>query len=611
MLYTFTVVVNFMAMAVAVWLGIYIVSRSPRSAIAWLAGLTLWSVAGWFLNVLLALNPPPSPAMLPPLMRPLLWFWPAGAFEHGWGNWLQGWQITPAIMIWHHVTVLMRPGRINPWRWMRVIFGYIIAAAAIIGQRYTTLVFTTVNGDPLFLTTLVPGPLYPLYMSALFLFTFLALINLVRSARSASDILERRQLTLMAAATFIAGLVGPISFISYKLNFLLPRVTNTILLCIAIFMIGYGVARYSSLIEGRVIGRDFLYNGTAVLAVAGLYLLVVWTSVMAYKVPVAAIAIVVILAILTHTLVDVGRRVFDLIFYRRETRELRNRLRNLIYQVDEPEKLEESLSMALESLCRFVGAIYGLILLFKADELDPVASYRWRRGAINLKASHLMSDDVLTLPHGKFQPPLEEAALLVPLYVGEKQLGALILGRPENSVSYSSSDVERLLDASDRIADAVRDAQRENEKLNRLAEMAETPLPKLDLQAELPTTAVEDALRNLFDYAHLADSPLSTSPLVDSRLPTSEITHLERGKAVYKMILDTLEHLRPSSETPRDPPPREWYPYLILRDAYLNGISNRDIMLKLYISEGTFNRTRRAAIRSLARVLSEMEMGAQ
>ena len=32
--------------------------------------------------------------------------------------------------------------------------------------------------------------------------------------------------------------------------------------------------------------------------------------------------------------------------------------------------------------------------------------------------------------------------------------------------------------------------------------------------------------------------------------------------------------------------------------------------VRLYISEGTFNRTRRAAIRSLARALSEMEVAA-
>jgi hypothetical protein len=148
MLYTFTVVVNLIALTVAVWLGIYIVTRSPRSQIAWLAGLALWSIAGFFLNVLLALNPPPSPAMTPLWMRPLLWFWPAGAFDGGWGNWLQGWQITPAVMIWHHVTLLIRSGRMNPWRWTRVVIGYIIA---IVHHRtaFTGLVFTTTSESAL------------------------------------------------------------------------------------------------------------------------------------------------------------------------------------------------------------------------------------------------------------------------------------------------------------------------------------------------------------------------------------------------------------------------------------------------------------------------------
>jgi DNA-directed RNA polymerase specialized sigma24 family protein len=45
----------------------------------------------------------------------------------------------------------------------------------------------------------------------------------------------------------------------------------------------------------------------------------------------------------------------------------------------------------------------------------------------------------------------------------------------------------------------------------------------------------------------------------------------------------------------------------VLYDAYLLGEPNREIMSKLYISEGTFNRTRRRAIRALAKALLEME----
>ena len=610
-LYAFTFIVDFVALITSVWLGLYLVTRSPRSQIAWLTGFTLWSVAGWFLNVLFALNPPTSVELLPLWMRPLLWFWPEGTFEHGWGFWLQGWQITPAIMFFHHVTMLLRSGPMNAWRWVRVILGYVIAIAAIAGQRSTTLVFTTASGDPLYLTTLKQGPLYPYYMGALFTFTILCLVNLARSATESPTLLQRKQLNLLEVATMFAGLAAPVSFISYNLNFPLPRVVPVLLVAIAVFLIGYGVIRYSALAEGRVIRRDFIYNGFAMILVVALYLLVVWGSVMMYDVPFAAIAIVALLAIFTHSLVDVARSIFDLIFYRGETRELREKLRSLIREVSEPEALEESLSVALETLCKISGATYGTILLSRNGEARQFVSYRLGRLPGSLVSNDLKAEEWTRLARGKFPPPLEEAELLLPLYAGEKQHGALILGRPTNAMSYSDLDLERLLDASDRIAEAVHNARRENANLARIAQLAESSPPNLDMTGELPTSAVEDALRNLSDFTYLADTALARSPLAASRLPNGKVTHLERGKAVQQIVLDALGHLRPSPEIPRrDPLPREWYPYLILKDAYLEGVSNRDIMLKLYISEGTFNRTRRAAIRSLARALTEMEQPA-
>lgn len=82
---------------------------------------------------------------------------------------------------------------------------------------------------------------------------------------------------------------------------------------------------------------------------------------------------------------------------------------------------------------------------------------------------------------------------------------------------------------------------------------------------------------------------------------------MERGKAVQAIVLKALEQMKPDRENPSNPLPREWYPFTILHDAYVKEVQNRDIMSKLYISEGTFNRTRRAAILSLARILVEME----
>lgn len=95
--------------------------------------------------------------------------------------------------------------------------------------------------------------------------------------------------------------------------------------------------------------------------------------------------------------------------------------------------------------------------------------------------------------------------------------------------------------------------------------------------------------------------------IVQNRTPKGSLTHLDRGKAVHEVLVDTINKLNPGTVIDRDPPSREWYPYLILKKAYLDEISNRDIMLNLYISEGTFNRTRRAALRSVARAIEEME----
>jgi hypothetical protein len=118
---------------------------------------------------------------------------------------------------------------------------------------------------------------------------------------------------------------------------------------------------------------------------------------------------------------------------------------------------------------------------------------------------------------------------------------------------------------------------------------------------------VDFALRNIYDFTFLADSPLAELDIVRRRLAGEKKNYVERGKAVQAVVLAALEKMRPSPEVPPEPAPREWYPYVILHEAYVAEIQNREIMNKLYISEGTFNRTRRTAITSLARVLAEME----
>lgn len=609
MLLPITLIVNFCALAAAFWLGLYVVTRSPRRLISWLTGLALWSLTGPFLNMLLALTPaPPMPAGVPGWLNPFLQFWEANTLK-GANSWLQGWLGVPAVVLWHHVTVLMRPGDLNPWRWTRILFGYSVTAIAVVVQANTPLLLSTSpDGDPLYLSTLKAGPLYPFFLALGLFYIVLSLVNLLRSAQAAPASMHRNQLLILAAATLIAGSTAPLSIVGSALGLRVPMVTVSLLLGFTVVLIGYGVAQYSALVEGRTIRHDFYCTAIATGLVTGLYLLATWVSVQFFSVPAVAYVFIVLLAIITHSLIDVARRELDSFVYRRDAHQMRASLDKLASLAGEQDVLDESLSITLESLCTSVRAIFGLIVLFEDDNVRLAAAYRRHQSNLQLSLQDLSADDVLHLKPGQFSPPLTEAALLIPLYADTEQFGALILGRPVNGVSYSQADVDLLLYPSDRLADAIRDARRKAQYVAQVARGIETSSPKTARYPDqISVKAVEDALRHVADYAYLGDHALTQFKLVKSKVAVDAITHLDLGKAVYNVLAEAIEKLRPDDALPGDLPPREWYPYLILHDAYLEDIPNRDIMSRLYISEGTFNRTRRAALRAVTRALEEME----
>jgi hypothetical protein len=354
--------------------------------------------------------------------------------------------------------------------------------------------------------------------------------------------------------------------------------------------------------------HDFFANLLLIGPVTYIYWYACKVLVVVYQAPTAIMVLVPVLAIITHSLALPALRLTDWLFYRGETRQLRSNLRQVFRLAGEEGGLETNLGRALETLCKSLDASYGLIAIFDQGSLHWAAKCRWIQDDMNLKADSFIADDVIHLAPGQLKPPLEEAALLVPLYAESEQLGALILGRPANGLRYANEDVESLLGSTDRMGEIILVARHKAENLAQIAQLAEAQ-HELSIAHSIPIPAetVEDALRNLYDYAFLADTCLAQLHLVDQRLSRSQVTHLERGKMVHEVLLEAIDKLCPGPNLPHNPPPREWYPYLILHQAYIEEVSNRDIMQKLYISEGTFNRTRRSAIRSLARALGEME----
>jgi hypothetical protein len=606
-LHSITVLVNFIFLSAALWLGIYVVSRSPRSAVAWLTGLTLWSGAGIFLNTLLAIIPPPYYYDSPGWIIFLIPFWPSKIFESGWMSWLQGWLFVPTAAFWLHATTLMKPGGMNRVRWGIVIVGYIAAVSGILLMSYTTSIVAYVSGHPLFLNTLKPGSLYYLFMTLLLFFTGISIYNLLDSTRNAQTKIARSQFVLLAIATFIAILTAPVSIGSAIFEASVPRVVLSSFLGSAVILIGYGVAVYSALVEGRTIRRDFAFSAISITIVVMLYFIAAMISVEVFGADSAAYLFVLLFAICTHSFIDISRRKFDMTLNKQDYLVLRDNIKLMVDQIN-GSGLEDFMSYSLDHICTLVRATYGVLLIFDGELLGNMVTYNWQSGFGNLTPNNLKADDVIHLDSETLPAPYNKAALLLPLYAENEQFGTILLGRPINGIRYSQTDVDKLLYPCDQIAEAIYRSRQELECFQKVAGFSSGIEPKSPSKNNLVTVKrVEQALKHISDYAYLGDSGLVNLNLVHQNLSEDRVTYVDRGKALYGILIEAVEKLKPDDGEPSFPAAREWYPYLILHGAYFEDKLNRDIMSQLYISEGTFNRTRRSAIRSVTRMLEEME----
>jgi hypothetical protein len=209
---------------------------------------------------------------------------------------------------------------------------------------------------------------------------------------------------------------------------------------------------------------------------------------------------------------------------------------------------------------------------------------------------------------------LPEVLWIAPAFEGQKQIAVVGIGKSKVKLEYSAGDLDLLAEVAGKVgtfvalsnlqsgrleptSDPAREARGESSQLGSIAdEMMATISTNLDAEF---VKMVEDGLRHYADYIALGQSPLA-----DWAGITAE-SHVERGKQLQTLLGDAMESFRPAGVRPPEPLPRVWYSYIVLHDAYVEGVPNREIMARLYISEGTFNRTRRIALRALARLLIE------
>jgi hypothetical protein len=601
----FTYVLNLFALSLAIWLGFYVITYSPRRLISWLTGLTLWSISGIFLNMLLAITPPPPPQNLQSWQVMLFPFWSPQVFQNGVGGWLAGWLATPAIAIWHHITILLRDEKSNKWFKLQVLVVYILAGVTIYSQLNSTLMFSEASGDPLRLNYLKPGIYYSVFMSLLIVIAGISANNLFVAQKKVQSDLIRRQLNSLFIATCFAGLTGPISLFALFDQFTIPRVVNTILLTATIAMIGISITRYSALIEGRLIRKDLIYNASIISLILLLYLGITWLAVKLFGIPRFIYIYVAVIAIISHSVVDIARRYLGRLFLRREEQDLRIALHRLART--ETLNIGETVTIMLESLCSTIRATNGTLFLFKDEQVIPTACCNQTTQECPFDIEALTADDVLHTKPNHFPEPFSSTTLLVPLYYHADQIGTILFGHPVNGIDYPESDLDLILESSDLIAEVIANSNHQQQRAAQTAEMLQTLQATSPSDVKITPKMVEALLRNVLDYGYLGRSDFAGFPIVSQMLSGSNPTHIDRGKCVYWILAEMVEKLKPEGELKRDPPPREWLPYLILHWAYFEDTNNREIMARLYISEGTFNRTRRAALRTLSRALEEIQ----
>jgi hypothetical protein len=613
-LFTSTAVINFVSLVVSLWLGFYIVTRSPRSKISWLASATLWSLSGYFLNHLTATQGPSVRSTVP-------WWW--------------GWSVAFVVPFCFHLSVSLLPERAARKQRPLVFLIYFLALNFVAMEVYTPWIFSGATAEPsIYSSAQRPGPLYPVFALYAVAVPALSVYNLRQGWRQARSPIIRKQFAILQCAALLAVFGAVYNALSVWFMLGTPTLISSLSLGAGVALLGYAVARYNALIEGRAIGLDFVYTSLAMVLVIGAYLLAAFVSDLIFGVPLIAFILIIMLAIVSHSLYDWGRTFLDRLFYRRQYRELRANLRSLVHRTVPEHDIRESLQVILQTLCQSLGVREGFVALREGERFVVAANWQALLVGSSIPSEALVSDEITVLSTPVEHSELTDMALIVPLHAGGEQIGTVVLGQGITGTGYAEEDFDLLEDCADTVASVVQTTRLQEQSVQQidallrqvgqqeqelrarmreaLAAEARPPIREAHSESE-SIVLVEDALRRLYDYPYLGEHALAQLRVLASHLDVQEgafVTHLDRGKALQALLIAAIDKLKPPGPQP-SPLTREWYQYVILHDAYVLGELNRDIMAKLYIGEGTFNRARRRAVRGVARALGEMERQAQ
>lgn len=502
---------------------------------------------------------------------------------------------------WYSLTYQLMPqhNRVEFHRMQVAI--YLLGSITAVALLVIPGAFIEEQGNAVYVAHMRRSFPYILYAAFQVIIVFGILYNLLAGDRIG---LTRQGKYFLVASVFPAiAIIGGI--VGLGITPQMPRLVPDLLIFSGVFLLGMSVARHQTMIERRTTIQDLPISALTILGLAILYAYFA----LQWKLPLEKLGAVVAFAVLTHSFYDLVREGLERQRIRHE-----GIFRRHLRQLEDLSSSEEALQIrsqdGLDLLCETLDSSGGFIAIRRDENFVVIAT----KDSIEINSE--FSPEMVEcedISHPK-SDQLPRVAWIAPAFEGQTQVAVIALGRPKAKPDYSAGDLELLAEVTDQVGTLISLSNLTAGRANQIQQLvAESQAHANELNsvagemiASIATSSdaefiriVEEGLRHLSDYIALGQLPLA------NRMHISADSHIESGKQLNKLLIDSIEALRPAEKRPPEPLPRVWYSYAVLHDAYVEGVPNREIMARLYISEGTFNRTRRNALRGLARMLIE------
>ncbi|RPI89312.1 MAG: hypothetical protein EHM40_21040, partial [Chloroflexi bacterium] len=339
MLLQATTLLDLFAMAVTLWLAFYLFARGFPSRVTMRAVIVLLALSVFFYGAYNNIfHQIPGTAA-----------WRAVLLVIGLTSW---YSLTYQVMSVHNQKQL---------RWLEIslyILAFITAVLLLISNP-----FVDETGNALFVAHMQIGLPYILYGIFQWGIAICILLNLLIDDRV--GLTPRGKYFLVAsifpAASVLYGVAG------LSASSPLPRIIVDVLIFSGVFLLSISVARHQTLLERRTTLQDFLITILTVLGLSAFYAYIGWRL----GLPLEMMAVVVGLAVLTHSLYDLVREFLERLRIRREGA-FRKQLRQL--ESAGENALRDRLQEGLDLLCQSLDAPSGLIAIRGGDEFLVTAT---------------------------------------------------------------------------------------------------------------------------------------------------------------------------------------------------------------------------------------------